>query len=1095
MNNFKNITDKLQEFTKKFYLNELIKGVILFISFGLLYLIFTLFVEYLFWLIPLYRTILFWFFVFVEVALLYRFILIPAVKLIGLKQGLSTIEASRIIGNHFPEVNDKLLNVIQLHENTEQSELLLASIEQKSIDLQPIPFKKAINLSKNRKYLKYAILPFIIWLLVWITGNISIFNNSLTRVVQHNTQFEPPAPFYFDIKNSDLQVIEGKNYKLSIETLGSIIPEDVKIFFNNESYYLNTIGLGLFEYRFSNVKESVDFYFEANDVVSKTYTLKTIPTPLITNLKMVLKYPGYTGKSNEVIQNTGNAVVPQGTDISWQITTHQTNEVSLINDKDIQNFEKSTNDYFSLTKRILKPFNYKITSSNSFLKNHESLSFSIDVVPDEFPKISVSSDIDSISYGPVQFVGQASDDYGIRKLQLVYYNNENPSEKFNHRIEISKGTFNDFYYIFPDEIDINEGVNYEMYFEVFDNDAVNGSKRTKSKVFTYYNKTQEELKEELLNEQKTSLNKLSKSIDKSKKSNSELEKFKEELQKKADFNWNDAKKLDEFLKRQRQYQEMFQEQTEKLENSFKQTPNSDELEEKKEAIGKRIEEAKKLTEQDKLLKELEELTDKLKKEDLLDKLKELSKKNKRNEANLERILELTKRFYTEQKATQIQEKLEQLSEEQEEEANKSSYENSQKNQEEINKKFDEIKEDFKELEKQNNDLQRPMSFPDSKDDQEEIDENLDDALDKLNNERENEDNQKQNSKSAKKSQRKAASKMKQLAKKMGQSMAASEGEEIDENIDDLRIIVENLIEFSFQQEALMNKFSTIENSSATYPQNIKNQNKLKEYFEHIDDSLYMLSLRVVQMSSMIQDEVSDIHYNMDESLLNFTENRYDTGLSNQQFVITGTNNLANSLSDLLENLMNASPSMGKGKGKSKGFSLPDIIQKQGEISEKMKQQMQKGEKSKGEKGEQKGEEGESQNEELFEIYKEQAELRKMLQDLLGKEKGKNKGSGQAEKMMEEIEDELLEKGVSNNLIEKIKQLNYELLKLDEAKLEQGEDKERESNTNKNEFQDRIIKQLKLKKPYFNNTEILNRQSLPLRTIYKKKVQEYFKSEQ
>ena len=54
---------------------------------------------------------------------------------------------------------------------------------------------------------------------------------------------------------------------------------------------------------------------------------------------------------------------------------------------------------------------------------------------------------------------------------------------------------------------------------------------------------------------------------------------------------------------------------------------------------------------------------------------------------------------------------------------------------------------------------------------------------------------------------------------------------------------------------------------------------------------------------------------------------------------------------------------------------------------------------------------------------------------------------------------------------------------------------RTSETNIQSFENRIINKLKLQNQYFNYNEILNRQSLPLRTIYKKKVQEYFKKEQ
>jgi len=46
MSGFKKIEQKLHQFTRKYYVNELIKGIILFLSLGFLYLFFTLFLEY-----------------------------------------------------------------------------------------------------------------------------------------------------------------------------------------------------------------------------------------------------------------------------------------------------------------------------------------------------------------------------------------------------------------------------------------------------------------------------------------------------------------------------------------------------------------------------------------------------------------------------------------------------------------------------------------------------------------------------------------------------------------------------------------------------------------------------------------------------------------------------------------------------------------------------------------------------------------------------------------------------------------------------------------------------------------------------------------
>ena len=79
----------------------------------------------------------------------------------------------------------------------------------------------------------------------------------------------------------------------------------------------------------------------------------------------------------------------------------------------------------------------------------------------------------------------------------------------------------------------------------------------------------------------------------------------------------------------------------------------------------------------------------------------------------------------------------------------------------------------------------------------------------------------------------------------------------------------------------------------------------------------------------------------------------------------------------------------------------------------------------------------------------------------------------------------------HGVLEKMQQLTYELLKLDKARKEQGEDEKRKSDTNIQSFQKRNIDKLKLQNQYFNYNEILNRQSLPLHKDFEKKVQKYF----
>jgi hypothetical protein len=72
-------------------------------------------------------------------------------------------------------------------------------------------------------------------------------------------------------------------------------------------------------------------------------------------------------------------------------------------------------------------------------------------------------------------------------------------------------------------------------------------------------------------------------------------------------------------------------------------------------------------------------------------------------------------------------------------------------------------------------------------------------------------------------------------------------------------------------------------------------------------------------------------------------------------------------------------------------------------------------------------------------------------------------------------------------------LQHQLLKLENATFMQGQDSKRKSETNRKEFNQTNQNQIPTAKQYFNTTEILNRQALPLQSHYKKKIQEYFRT--
>lgn len=1135
MSTFNIIQEKLEEFIKKYYTNELIKGTILFFAIGLLYLLITLLVEYFLWLNPLGRRLLFWAFVIVELALFARFIAFPLAKLFKLQKGINHEEASKIIGNHFPQVSDKLLNVIQLNQNSLESELLAASIEQKAEELQPIPFKSAINFKKNAKYLKYAAIPVLVFLLFSVLGGTEIFSSSYKRVVHYDMAFEPPAPFAFIVMNENMNAVENKPFILNVQAQGTVIPENASINYNGETYYMLQSAPGHFEYTFQRPLESFYFNLKANKVTSRQYTLDVVKTPSLLNFEMVLDYPSYTGKTDETLKSTGNATIPEGTRVKWNVATKNTNAVTLKTADTSYSFA-SKGETFNLERGIFTKFDYAITTSNEKLKDYENLAFTLNVIKDQFPEINVQSKMDSTNSQRVFFLGQISDDYGLTKLRLVYFPEGDEKTAKIEALPLNKTNFDQFTYTFPGNLNLEEGVSYEYYFEVFDNDAIHNYKSSKSGIYSFRKLTKSEMEDEQLQKQQNAIKGLDKSLEELKDRKQTLEELSRTQKEKKELNYNDKKKLDNFIKRQQKQEEMMKnfskEMKEELENF---QPENEEKDPFKEQLEKRLDEnEERLKENEKLLDELEKLQDKIQKEELTDKLEKLSKQNKNQEKNLAQLLELTKRYYVEKKAEKLAEELYKLGEDQEKLADKTEDENNKEAQEKLNEKFEEYKEQMEELQKENEGLKKPMDIPDDDATEQEIDEEQQKATDRLEEGKPSE---------AGKSQKKAGQKMKEMSQQMQDQMQSGGMETMEEDVKMLRQIVKNLVVFSFEQEDLMKTFKSIEYGNPVFGKKLNIQNDLKNNFEHIDDSIFALSLRQPLIGEKINTTLTEMSYNIDKSLERLAQNQSQRGIGNQQYTITGANDLAVLLSDILSNMqMQMQMSMGSGSGKGQpspgqgdggGFQLPDIIQKQESLAEKMKDGMEKGEKgSKGEgegqgegkgkgegkdegegNGEGKGENGqngkdgkkgdkdgenkegrgnnEEMNGEIFEIYKQQQQLRQQLQDRLSKE-GFKGNAGDLLRQMEGIEQQLLDKGFNQNTLQEMLNLKYELLKLDKATFEQGQEDKRESQTNKREYRNDVLLSPEEIKKYFNTTEILNREALPLRQDYKNKVQEYFK---
>ena len=1153
MQDFNHILDRLNKFIQKHYSQVLLKGVLLFFAFGFLFFLVVLGVEYFLWLNTLGRMILFGVFIVTELYLLFRYIMVPIFYLLKLKTGIGTKDAASMIGKHFPEVGDKLINLLDLAEDPKQSELLLASISQRSKQMEPIPFSNAINYKDAAKYIKYSLIPLLLITTLYITGNWDSFFGTYERVVNYEMAFEKPAPFRFELLSSNLNILQDESFTIQVATKGAIKPENVFIEINGQTILLQ-LENGFYVHTFAPPIKTTQFSFSANEVNSREYTLVALETPSIVDFTMNLSYPTYLNKQNETIKSTGNAVIPEGTKVTWKIEGKHTDKINLIQ-KDTSIPFLKVNNAFRLEKRIYNDLNYQLTTTNKNIANYERLSFDFKIIKDAYPTVKVNQILDTINPNISYFSGSATDDYGLRKIEVVYFEITNEKEESLVSLVKPSSNYEQFYYTFPSGLDIETGKDYGFYFKITDNDAIHNGKSVKSQVFQQTILDENQLKNKDLEFQQSLIKDLDKSLERAKEQKESLEELNQNQKEKSSLNFNDQNQIKDFLQKQERQEQFMQKFSKELKENLAKEDSDNKL---NQLLQERLErqeiEAKK---NEKLLEELNKIADKINKEDLAKRLEELGKKQQNSERSLEQLLELTKRYYVTEKASQLSRDLEELSKKQESLSTKGKTENRPEKQKELNEKFNELSNELDALNKDNEKLKKPIDLKIDNTKKDGVKDDQKAALEELQKKEQGNEQPESNDKANKK-QKSAADKMKEMSEQLGESSSSSGGgSSVAEDAEMLRQILDNLIIFSFKQESLFDKLAQKEDQDATqYSETVRDQNELRGLFEHVDDSLFALSLRQAELSEFVNEQITEVYYNIDKSLETMADGQIYQGISHQKYVLTAANNLADFLAEVMDN-MQQSMQMGKGSGQSEGgFQLPDIIKGQQQLGEKMGsqgksgkegQEGESGQGKKGEKGEggeqgeggkqgsegkngQNGENGEggqgtggkngkngesgtsgegqggtngqgqgkmseAELKEIYEIYQSQQKIRQELENQLQNmiNSGDQKLGQKLIRQMEDFQNDLLENGITQRTINKANTIQYELLKLENAALKQGKKSERESKANQKDFSNPITTKPSLLDNYRNEIEILNRQSLPLRQNFQNKVKEYFKA--
>jgi hypothetical protein len=1103
--NYALLHGKINTFIRKYYLNKLLRGLI-FLGAGLFsaYIVIAL-SEYFGNFNTVFRTLLFYFFILLNLVLLVWLVIPSLLAWLKLGKTLSHQQAAEIIGSHFADISDKLLNTLQLKklidENPQHSALIEAGIDQKINQLKPISFPSAISLRANSKYLKWIIIPVAVIFVLALAAP-SVLTESTKRLIRHNEYFAPVAPFTFVVLNPSLNVVQGQDIKLDIKLQGDKLPADVYIISGDNTFKLDKENLTRFHYLFSNLQQSTAFKLTANGFTSARYQIKVNPRPSLLHFDVQLNYPAYLHKKNETLPNAGDLTIPAGTMVNWAFHTQNTTGLYFYMDGKTQRLGLGGQDLFTHRERIIKNTQYKINPVNTLVNNTDSSSYRINVIADEPPTISVNEKPDSVSMKAIYFTGKIQDDHGFTSL-VFHYEVGDPGDKKTLKAltkyvkaDLTQTQTGFFYYWDLKEAGINPGDQVSYYFEVADNDEVNGPKKARTPEHTLNVPDEQEINKQLNAGTNDVKQKMQSAIKLAGQVEHDSQKLNELLLNKNSISFDEKKQIEDLLQKKKDLDELVKDiQDENKKNQY----NRQENQQQDQQITQKQQEMAKLFDNvldpktQQMLQNLQQLLQNDQKDDTRDELSKMQMDNKSLKKELDRMLELYKKLAFDQKLQQNVNQLNQLAQQQQKLADQTKQPNTnpqaaRQDQQKLNNNFQGIKKSLNELKNENEQNETKATMEDPAKDEKSIDQQMQQSADEL---------QKNNAAKASSSQQQAAKQMQQMAAKLQQK--SEESEQAENNIDaqQLRELLKNLVNSSFEQENVMQTLKTTNPGDPNYIALAQKQKDIKDNLKTAEDSLYALSRRIPQIQSTVNKEVSSINDHINQALQNLGDRQTPQAGSNQQYAMTSMNNLALMLSEALEQLQNMmkNAQSGKGKGKQSIAQLAKMQQQLNENMQKAGEQLKKqGNPGKtGQQGQQ-GQDG-GMSEQLAKMARQQQMIREMLQQINQEENqggaGKLGNLDKISQQMEQNERDLVNRRITDEALKRQQQIQSRLLEADKADQQREQDQQRESHAGK-DLPPGYIKALQdYQQARAKQTEQIRTVPPALNLYYKQKINLYF----
>ncbi len=1010
------------------------------------------------------------------------FVVRPLLVYFGVLPGLDDHALASRIGKRFPEVSDRLTNLLDLADGRgtdAPAPLLDGAVQMLGREVEPVPFERVEDTRPAKRAAPFAAVP-VMGLVLFGLFAPATFTGAVHRLFSPTETFAPPAPFSLVVAPGDTEIVRGTDLTIEVRARGRAFPREATLYLGRtdeeraDPVRLLADSTGSFRHIVTNVRESLRYRVESGPVETDWFTATVVARPTVQSFNVVATPPRYTRlPAQRLAPNVGDVIGLPGTEVTVSATIG-----GVVVDSAKLVFDDGTAALLDLdldgdaatgSFRLHREGTYRLLlhGANGFT-NADPIAYTLQLLSDAAPQIRLlepGSDVDLNESLQTRVTAKITDDFGFARLRL-YWRTASDDEKDFTSLDLpvqsrllDQDVTHDWLLrtVAPD---LAPGDVVEYYLQVWDNDAVAGYKSARTPMFTLRFPSLDEQYEQLDetgDETEEGLEEMLRDADETRE---QFEELRDELRRKQDADWEDKRQLDNLMERQQQLDEQVEQGAEQMQELLDQMRENDLV---SEETMRQYEEMQRVMEEvatPELMEALQKLQEAMENLDLpqmMEAMEDFEFNEEQFRERIERALELLERLQTAQKLDEAAKRAEALAEQEEalqeqtqelqeqQENGELSDEESQAEQDRLAEEQRRAQEEAEALEQLMQEIQEQMEGmqntpQDAQQQMQDAQEQMQEMQEQM---QENQQQLQQNQlQDAQQGQQQMQQQMQQMSQQMQQMQQQMSGQQQQVNLAGLRRVLDDVLTLSYEQESLRAETAGQSSDSPVLRPNAAQQVELSAGLATVSDSLRSLAREIPQMDVEIQKRAGEAIREMGASVSELTERRVPQAAGHQKASMTSLNDLALLLSDLMDQIQN--PSQGQGQGSPSMQQMMQQLQQMSGQQQQLNQQIQQMlNDAQGERLSQ------DQQARMQQLRQQQNALRQQLEEMAQNPNLDSQGRSQLQRIAEEMEEaaQRMQDGrIDRELRERQQNILTRLLEARESINQRGKKRERESQT-------------------------------------------------